>query len=235
MNVQGDWEQRTQEIAAQIVDQDMIRIEEIHYIAGLDLSFFADNVRAMACLVVLTYPDCHIVYQKCSTVHLTQPYIPGFLAFREADHLVTLLEEMKATHPGLVPQMLLVDGNGIFHQHGCGLACHVGVRTGIATIGVAKTFFQVDALDWPSIKADFLAKCNTAHSVIPLVGASGRVWGAAVATTANLKKPIFVSIGHGISLDTALRIVFAVSRFRQPEPIRQADQISRELIRKLQG
>ncbi len=156
-----------------------------------------------------------------------------FLAFREADHLVALIDEMKVVRPDLVPQILFVDGNGIFHQHACGLACHVGVRTGIATIGVSKTFFQVDNLDWPKIKTEFKDKCNTPHSVLPLVGASGRVWGAAVATVANLKKPIFVSIGHGLTLDTALKIVFTVSVFRQPEPIRQADLRSREVIRKL--
>jgi hypothetical protein len=89
----------------------------------------------------------------------------------------------------------------------------------------------VDGLDFEKIKADFLASCQEARTWLPLVGASGTRLGAAVATVAGLKKPVFVSVGHGLSLELALEIVFATSRYRQPEPIRNADQRSREFIR----
>jgi hypothetical protein len=83
------------------------------------------------------------VYEDYQMVRLTQPYVPGFLAFREADFLVELLEKLRKNDEKLFPQVVILDGNGILHQQGCGLACHVGVRANVSAIGVAKTFLQV--------------------------------------------------------------------------------------------
>lgn len=129
-------------------------------IGGLDLSFVPESTSAaVACLVVCSYPECNIVYEEFELVELTQPYVPGFLAFREADFLVDLLERLRAKNPSLFPQVVLVDGNGIFHQQGCGLACHVGLRANVSAIGVAKTFFQVDGLVFETIRDRFLKVC----------------------------------------------------------------------------
>ena len=140
------------------------------------------------------------MHVTCRVVRLAAPYVPGFLAFREAEPLMALLEELRATRPELVPQVLLVDGNGVLHPQGCGLACHVALRTGVCAVGVAKTFLQVDGLEWARVRAEFGRRCGAAAgSWVPLVGASGTRWGAAAAPAAGLKKPVFVSVGSGLS------------------------------------
>lgn len=71
-------------------------------------------------------------------VQLTQPYIPGFLAFREVDHLLALLERLRASRPELVPDVIFVDGNGVLHPRGFGLASHLGVLARIPTVGLRR-------------------------------------------------------------------------------------------------
>ncbi len=77
---------------------------------------------------------------------LTQPYVPGFLAFREAPHLIELINKLKNKSPEFYPQVIFFDGNGILHNNGCGLASHLGVLLDISTLGVSKTMFRVDGL-----------------------------------------------------------------------------------------
>ena len=82
---------------------------------------------------------------------MTQPYVPGFLAFREAPYLIELLNKLKDTKNELYPQLIFFDGNGILHNNGCGLASHLGVLLDVSTIGVSKTMFYVDGLTKVSI------------------------------------------------------------------------------------
>ena len=74
------------------------------------------------------------------------PYVPSFLAFREAPHLIRLYEKLKLSGKDCLPQVLMLDGNGILHTKGCGLASHLGVLLDIPTIGSSKTTFYVDGL-----------------------------------------------------------------------------------------
>uniref|UniRef100_A0A8C5Z4V2 Endonuclease V n=1 Tax=Marmota marmota marmota TaxID=9994 RepID=A0A8C5Z4V2_MARMA len=80
-------------------------------------------------------------------VSLTAPYMAGFLAFREVPFLVDLVQQLQEKEPGLMPQVLLVDGNGVLHHRGFGVACHLGVLTELPCIGVAKKLLQVDGLE----------------------------------------------------------------------------------------
>jgi len=77
-------------------------------------------------------------------VEINEPYIPGFLAFREADPLLNLIQNQRANRPEMTPDAILVDGNGILHSGRFGLACHLGVRSGLSTIGVAKNLYQMN-------------------------------------------------------------------------------------------
>lgn len=129
--------------------------------------------------------------------------------------------------------LLIYVGNGFLHPRQCGIACHLGVLADIPTIGSAKNFLAIgDDLVMAKVKQAYksvLLKRGDRHV---LKGqASGIVYGAALRTTDAAPNPVFVSQGHRVSLDTALRIVLAVSRFRIPEPIRRADLDSREYIR----
>lgn len=114
-----------------------------------------------------------------------------------------------------------------------GSACQLGVLGGIPTIGVGKTLHRLDGIG----KADVAAASATLRTVgesAPLVGASGRVWGAVLRTTdpaGTAFKPVLVSVGHGLRLDAALQIVRACTRCRIPEPVRQADLRSRAWLR----
>ncbi|KAK4015249.1 hypothetical protein OUZ56_030232 [Daphnia magna] len=135
-------------------------------------------------------------------------------------------------------QVFLFDGNGILHPRGLGLASHFGVYTNTCTIGVAKNLYQMDNV----LRDDnHLAKINSLtaageHFFIENLSASGEVLGAALKTTQEAKRPIYVSVGHRIDLECALWTVMqCVQRFRIPEPTRQADIRSRKVVRKLDG
>ncbi|KAK3269448.1 hypothetical protein CYMTET_22109 [Cymbomonas tetramitiformis] len=139
-----------------------------------------------------------------------------------------MLGKLKAERPELMPQVIFLDGNGILHPHGFGLASHLGVLASIPTIGVGKTIMDIDGLHERWNKRRLLPG---AHEV--LQGDSGNVWGAAVAAPSCIK-PVFISVGHRVSLETAVELTKRVSRTRIPEPVRAADLQSRELLRELE-
>eukprot|EP01133_Synstelium_polycarpum_P009126 gene9126-10702_t len=203
------------------------------YVGGVDISFVKDNVEdACASLIVLEYPSLKVVHQELEFVKLDLPYIPGFLAFREIPSLMRLIDRVRQQHPELMPQVILVDGNGVLHPRGFGLASHLGVLANIPTIGIGKTFFHVDGMSTKQVKIDFAQSCKQAGDHLDLCGDSGKVWGAAVKSHANSTNAIFVSVGHLLSLTSCLAVVRACTTSnRVPEPVRQADLRSREYIR----
>ncbi|XP_020550712.1 endonuclease V isoform X7 [Sesamum indicum] len=169
-------------------------VEILKYVGGVDLSFSRnDSLIACATLVVLDISTLEVVHEDSSIIKLRIPYVPGFLAFREAPVLLELLKKMETTSPTLYPQVLMVDGNGLLHPRGFGLACHLGVLADLPTIGIGKN---------------------------------------AMWTTKSSLKPIFISVGHRVSLPSAIKIVKLFGRFRVPEPIRQADIRSKDFFRK---
>jgi deoxyinosine 3'endonuclease (endonuclease V) len=205
---------------------------EIKYIGGVDISFIkGDNVNACASLIVLDANTLDIVYEKCKMVELQEEYIPGFLAFREVKHLVDLFEELKLCVPWYIPQIIFVDGNGILHYEGFGLASHLGVLIDTPTVGIGKTLLLVDGLDKKSVKLNFDKNCFKKGDYTDLVGNSGITWGAALMSSDNITNPIYVSIGHKISLEKAIEYTLMYSLYRIPEPVRMADIKSREYLR----
>ncbi|XP_018675379.2 uncharacterized protein LOC135582072 isoform X7 [Musa acuminata AAA Group] len=157
--------------------------EKLKYIGGVDISFLKkDPSVSCGALVVLDADTMDVVHEEFEVTRLQVPYVPGFLAFREAPMLLGLLNKMKANAHPFYPQLLMVDGNGLLHPRGLGLACHLGILANLPTIGIGK---------------------NAMRSIL---GSS---------------KPIYVSIGHRISLDSAISIVKTCCKYRIPEPIRQ--------------
>ncbi|KAL1930364.1 hypothetical protein VTP01DRAFT_10526 [Rhizomucor pusillus] len=233
------WETQQNELKTKVIfqddlDFDPVTLEGLKYIAGVDLSFPEDNVeQAVACLVVLEFPSLEVVHRAFLKTRLTLPYIPGFLAFREVEPILDLLTRLKQSEPHLYPQVVLVDGNGLLHPRQCGIACHLGVVADIPTIGSAKNFLAIGKdLVMGQVKQAYKPLLQRRGDRYILKGQeSGVVYGAALRTTDAAPNPVFVSQGHRISLETALRIVLAVSRYRIPEPIRRADLDSREYIR----
>ncbi|KAM7393634.1 hypothetical protein PAMP_020491 [Pampus punctatissimus] len=221
-------------------------------VGGVDLSFIkGDDVNACAQLVVLSYPDLELLYEDSHMVRLTAPYIAGFLAFRETPFLLEALQRLERNKPKLLPQVVFVDGNGLFHYREFGLACHLGVLWGLPCVGVAKNLLQVQGVYKSEEHQSQDILCNATFSVnlkqtdrhiargckllreksiaalqkggdsFPLTAASGKVLGKALRSSDKSSKPVYVSVGHKISLDTAVRLTHSCCRYRVPEPIRQ--------------
>ncbi|CAI8010605.1 Endonuclease V [Geodia barretti] len=116
---------------------------------------------------------------------------------------------------------------------GFGLASHLGVLADIPSIGVGKKLYHVDGLEkGPDHKQRIQTQLRKRGDYFHLIGDSGMIWGAAVRTSAEATNPVYVSVGHKISLDTAVGLVLACSLKRVPEPVRQADLLSRKYLRK---
>ncbi|KAL2547975.1 putative endonuclease [Forsythia ovata] len=204
----------------------------LKYVGGVDVSFSkTDPSIACATLVVLDLNTLQVVYEDFSTVQLDIPYVPGFLAFREAPVLLDLLEKMKKGSLPFYPQILMVDGNGLLHPRGFGLACHLGVLANVPTVGIGKNLHHVDGLNQSRVRQLLEAEGNLSKDVFTLIGDSGSTLGAAIRSTQDALKPIFISVGHRVSLASAIKIVKMSCRFRVPEPIRQADIRSKACLR----
>jgi len=210
--------------------------EEIKYVGGVDISFIKDNDKdACACFTVLSFPDLDVVYQQIEMVELTEPYIPSFLAFRECPPLVTVIQKALA-HPDCPrPQVIMVDGNGELHTRGYGSACHFGVLLDMPTIGIGKEYFMIGDIEETQKTAKQQAKKHNKKKGdwLPLVGKSGKLWAAALQGSDASSNPIYVSVGHKLSLPTAVELVTVCCKHRIPEPVRRADLDSRDYLKNL--
>ncbi len=145
----------------------------------------------------------------------TFPYVPGLLAFREAPILLEALQGLANE-----PEVLVCDGYGIAHPRRFGLACHVGVLTGLPSFGVAKTSFIAD-----------FANPDLRRGAGSPLKEGGETLGRAVRTQDGVR-PVFVSVGHRIGLDQACDLTLRLCpRYRIPEATRQADIASRRVLR----
>ena len=227
------WREEQAALRERMVREDVGWSRPVRLVAGLDVSADVEEpTRAVASCVICEYPSMDVVHEVHHDVTFTQPYASGFLAFREVDFLLDLLAEVRRERPDVVPDVCLVDGNGELHVNGFGLACHLGVRAGIATIGIGKKMHAVDGMGKETIAADVMPELLAAkgkHSVM-LTGASGKTWAAAVRGDSS-HNPVFVSIGHNVSLQSAVDIVLDTFKYRIPEPVRLADLKSRDILR----
>jgi len=211
------------------------RTHVLRYIAGVDISFVKDdNVNACAAVVVISLPDMKLVYKDLQMIALTEPYIPGFLAFREMPSLASMMRNLVNERPDVAPQAILVDGNGILHPKRFGSACHLGLEVNVPTIGVAKNLFHVDGIanddsHKNKIKSDLLKGGDS----FPLVTENGDTLAAALRTKDETTSPVYVSPGHMISLESAVWVVNQCCKHRFPEPVRMADILSREYLREI--
>lgn len=228
----ASWRAIQQRIAGNVIKVDdfdwSVQSTTPLYVAGVDVSFATDNERdAVATAVVLEYTTTgsRLVYSTSARVQVTVPYAAGYLAFRELPFALQVLRSLPQ-YPR--PHVLMVDGNGELHHRGAGLACHLGQELNIPTLGIGKNLLHVDSLDDKTVREN-VSKSDNRMSM--LVGASGRTWGAALLTGNSFTKPIFVSVGHRISLQTAVALVRKLCKFRVPEPVRMADMHSREALR----
>ncbi len=216
------WVQYQESGACQVITQDVIPVDKIQLVGGLDISFDkADNTRGCAYLTIWDRKSGQIVYETHQICQLTIPYCSGFLGFREIPIYKNLIAQAK--FDGWVCDVILIDGTGLLHDRKFGCACHLGVELDLPTIGVSKTLLCVDGLDEKSIKTQFRTGCQKKGDSIELIGQSEFVYGIALKTNDHVSNPIYVSIGHKISLSTAKSIVLACCAYKNPEPIRNSD------------
>lgn len=184
-------------------------IGRLQFVGGADMAFRSGSNFATAAVALVSFPELELCEYAIARAPVQFPYVPGLLSFRETPPILEALAKLPR-----LPDLLLCDGHGYAHPRRFGMACHVGVLTGIPSIGVAKTLLVGTHGKLPVARGSWL----------PLLDQK-EIIGAAVRTKAGVKQ-IYVSIGTGISLETAIDRVLQCSRFRVPEPLRRADHLA---------
>ncbi|MBP7722226.1 MAG: deoxyribonuclease V [Alphaproteobacteria bacterium] len=195
--------------------QDYVRVSDdfgiVKYIAGIDVGYDLQSNSSKAALVIMDMEKLMPLETVIATDPTPFPYIPGLLSFREAPVIIKALQQVKKK-----PDMIFIDGQGIAHPRGLGIASHIGVLTGYPSIGVAKSVLC------GSYKEPGMKKGQSE----PLVYKSNKI-GTVLRSRDNVN-PLFISPGHKISHESAVDFVQrCLTRYRLPEPTRIADKLSK--------
>lgn len=183
-------------------------IRKIRTVGGVDTGY--KNNIAKAVISILSYPDLALMASAAAREALSYPYVPGLLSFREGPVVLKALEHLEA-----LPDLLIFDGQGIAHPRRLGIASHMGVLLDLPTIGCAKTRL-VGIYEEPKNEAGHYTHLKD----------KGETIGAVVRTRSRVK-PVFVSIGHKIDLDTSIHYVLNCCRgYRLPETTRLAHNLA---------
>ena len=189
----------------------------VRLVAGADVAYSRPTHRMHAAVVLLELPSLRVVESAEASLLARFPYIPGLFAFRELPALLAAFERLKGS-----PDVLMFDGHGLAHPRGFGLACHAGILFDRPSIGCAKSILvgaHGPLGDERGARADLVFQ--------------GRSVGAAVRTRDGVR-PVYVSPGHRIDLDSAIDLVLATNAgFRLPEPVRLAHAATTARMRRL--
>ncbi|MEV5340377.1 endonuclease V [Streptomyces sp. NPDC052676] len=189
------------------------------HVTGVDVAYDDERDVVAAAAVVLDAATLDVVAEATAVGRISFPYVPGLLAFREIPTVLAALDALPCP-PGLV----VCDGYGLAHPRRFGLASHLGVLTGLPTIGVAKNPFTF-TYDEPGTPRGASTPLRADHEEV----------GRALRTRDDVK-PVFVSVGHRVSLDNACAHTLALTpRYRLPETTRQADAMCRRALREATG
>ncbi|GAA4920283.1 endonuclease V [Streptomonospora salina] len=203
-----------QERSAPLVRHEAVDAGAVSLVAGLDVAYSADDDRLAAAAVVLAAPEWRPVDSATVVSCPRFPYVPGLFAFREAPALLDAVAQLRTA-----PDVLVCDGFGLAHPRRFGLACHVGLALEAPVLGVGKTPFVGRAAEPASERGSWT----------PLVD-GGEPVGRCLRTRAGIK-PVYVSVGHRIDLDSATELTLrAAPHYRVPEPVRRADRLCRERL-----
>lgn len=182
----------------------------VRFIGGADVGIEPDKKIMRAAVAVLSFPQLELYESAVVRAPIRFPYAPGLLSFREAPAILAAIDRLKQ-----LPDLLLCDGQGIAHQRRLGIASHLGVLTGLATVGVAKKRLVGTHPPIPEEKGSRVALVHNQERI------------GTVLRTRTGVKPLYISIGHKISLDTAVDYVMScVTRYRLPETTRWAHRLA---------
>ncbi len=197
-----------EELREQVIVED--DLPQVRYVAGVDAGYHEQDNVTQAAVAVLSFPDLQLCDQAIARCPTHFPYIPGFLSFREVPAVLEALEQLS-----IVPDLLLCDGQGLAHPRRFGIACHLGVLTNLPAIGVAKSRFIGTHEGLPPERGSWQ----------PLLD-QGETVGAVLRSRSHVN-PLYISIGHRISLPTALDYVLRCTpKYRLPETTRISDRLA---------
>ena len=189
---------------------------DVRLVAAADLAFVdrrwpRQPTRGRAAAVLMSYPELELVEEQVVEGDVSFPYVPGLLSFREAPLLAQAFERLEGA-----PDLLLIDGQGYAHPRRFGIASHVGLMTGLPTIGCAKSRLCGEHEE-PGRLRGSQAELRDGDDLI-----------GTMLRTRDGVKPLYVSVGHRIGLEAAAEWVLRLApRFRLTEPIRAADALSK--------
>jgi len=207
--------ERIQEQLRQYVEPASRLAAQPTLVAGVDVSYDKASEQVVAAAVLIDPATGEL--RESVVVHgaAAFPYVPGLLGFREVPILIEALAGLAGR-----PDVVVCDGYGLAHPRRFGLACHLGVVTGLPTFGVAKTPFVAGYTTPGRRRGEWSPLCD-----------GDEVLGRVLRTQTDVK-PVFVSVGHRISLDEATEITLGLChRYRLPETTRAADHLSRKVLR----
>ncbi len=186
------------------------RPREVRHVAGTDVGFERGGGITRAAVVVLTFPGLELADHAIARLPTRFPYVPGLLSFREMPALLAAFAQLRVQ-----PDLILCDGQGFAHPRRFGLACHMGVACGIPAIGVAKS----------RLIGEHGQPMQRRGAWVPLKD-RGETIGAVLRSKAHVQ-PLYVSVGHRVSLPLAVRYVMACTTlFRLPETTRWAHRLA---------
>ena len=200
------------ELRERISQRDVIAFEQIRSVAGADVAYERTGAASVAHAAVLafSFPELELLETQTARREVTFPYVPGLLSFREAPALLEAFRQLEAQ-----PDVILFDAHGYAHPRRMGAASHLGLFLGTPSIGCAKS----------RLVGHYAEPGPAVGDSSPLLDGEEQV--GTVLRTRPGGKPLFVSVGHRISLELAVRVVLACARGRSimPEPTRQADRL----------
>ncbi len=197
------------QLSYQVITEDEFA-EPIKTVAGIDLGYDIKTDKSRAVAVVLSFPKLELLEKSEAILPIQFPYIPGLLSFREAPAAIKALEKLE-----IAPDLILCDGQGLAHPRRFGIACHIGLIADVPTIGVAKSL----------LVGKYENLSEERGSMADLIHRKEKV-GVALQTREKVQ-PIYVSVGHKISLKTAINYVLQCTpKYRLPETTRLADKLA---------
>ena len=183
------------------------RLPKIETVAGADVALDLQRRRAIAGVIVYSYPEMNEIERVWAERELTFPYVPGLLSFREIPVLLKAFAKLRRA-----PDLIFCDGQGYAHPRRFGIACHLGVLLDRPTIGCAKSILVGTAEELPQRAGSWTSLMDKGETV-----------GVALRTREGVK-PVYLSQGHRISLERTIEFTQTVADgFRIPRPTREAD------------
>ncbi|MCE7991824.1 MAG: endonuclease V [Roseivirga sp.] len=212
---------RQDELKEKIISDVDLELNDLDWIAGCDVGYSEETDQMVGAIVVFDAKTMKTVESATHQMKISFPYIPGLFSYREIPPILHAFEKLK-----IRPDLIVCDAHGISHPRGIGMASHLGVMLDIPTIGCAKKRL-IGAYDKSALKVE------KGHSV-PLRWNSRDV-GAVLRSRADVK-PVFVSIGHKINLESSIAIILELcQKYRLPETTRHADRLVNQILKSRTG